>query len=97
MHAFRSQHPASCAHLGKLPKHVLNRLTRAFDQASKCSACTQVYLHSNGSVSDFVFELSCPAAGDAAGLLPVFVAQMPAQESQPGQAHTKVPLSEGQT
>lgn len=54
-------------------------------QAIKCPAYIQVYLHSNESVSEVVFELSCPAAEEDAGLLPVFVAQMPAQESQPGQ------------
>lgn len=44
----------------------------------------QVYLHNNGSVTDVVFELSCPALNDDAGLQPVFLAQMPAQDSQPG-------------
>ena len=51
---------------------------------------TQVYLHNNGSVNDTVFELSCPASGDTAGLLPVFLAQMPMQSSQPGQSHAAV-------
>lgn len=44
----------------------------------------QVYLHNNGSVTDVILELSCPALKDDAGLLPVFIAQMPAQDSQPG-------------
>lgn len=54
-------------------------------QASKRPAYTQVYLHDNGTVSNVVSELSCPAAEEDAGLLPAFVAQMPAQETQPGQ------------
>ena len=48
----------------------------------------QVYLDNNGSATDIIFELSCPALEDTAGLLPVFVAQMLTQSSQPGQVHT---------
>ena len=41
-------------------------------------------------MSDVVFELSCPALKDTAGLRPVFVAQMPTQSLQPGQIHAAV-------
>ncbi|KAL3145145.1 hypothetical protein ABBQ38_001747 [Trebouxia sp. C0009 RCD-2024] len=72
---------------GGLPEGSLQVLTAMMGQDILMNATQQqmVYLHSNESVSEVVFELSCPAAEEDAGLLPVFVAQMPAQESQPGQ------------
>ena len=75
-----------------LPLHQHEVLDR-----SNCQHCAsnndqsglhaQVYLHNNGSTNDAAFELSCPALKEPAGLLPVFVAQMPTQSLQPGQIH----------
>ena len=75
-----------------LPIHQHEVLDRS--NCRQCASSTeqsglhaQVYLHNNGSTNDVAFELSCPALEDPAGLLPVFIAQMPAQSLQPGQIH----------
>ena len=83
----------------KCPKHSFCQDTA--QQARLLTPCgrqashglhVQVHLHDNGSVSGVVFELSCPVLEDHAGMLPVFMAQLPPQNSQPGQAHANMPI-----
>ena len=46
--------------------------------------CWQEYLDENGSVVESVFEISCPALEEQAGLLPAFLALLPSQNAEPG-------------
>lgn len=44
----------------------------------------QIYLANDGSVSQTLYEVSCPAAENTAGMQPVFLAQLSAANPQTG-------------